>query len=209
MAVPALSGQVLDGRVQVVDGDTLRIGGETVRLHAIDAPEIGQSCANAAGRPWACGQAAAAALGRLAAEGLRCEGRERDRYGRLVAKCYAAGRDVGAELVRQGAAFAYARFGDDYVALEKEALFAGRGVWQGAADRPEEARREALAVTQPQTAEGGNGCRIKGNISGSGRIYHMPGQEHYAVTRINPARGERWFCTEAEARAAGWRRARR
>jgi hypothetical protein len=53
-------------------------------------------------------------------------------------------------------------------------------------------------------------CQIKGNISyNSGeRIYHMPGQEDYFRTKINWADGERWFCTEAEARAAGWRRAR-
>ena len=53
-------------------------------------------------------------------------------------------------------------------------------------------------------------CRIKGNISyNSGeRIYHMPGQEDYFRTRITWSDGERWFCTEAEARAAGWRKAR-
>jgi hypothetical protein len=50
---------------------------------------------------------------------------------------------------------------------------------------------------------------IKGNVSSRGaRIYHMPGQQHYADTRISPNKGERWFCTEAQARAAGWRRAR-
>lgn len=48
-------------------------------------------------------------------------------------------------------------------------------------------------------------CRIKGNVSESGRIYHVPGSEWYERTQINPAKGERWFCTEAEAKAAGWR----
>jgi hypothetical protein len=48
-------------------------------------------------------------------------------------------------------------------------------------------------------------CRIKGNISESGRIYHLPGSEWYERTQINPAKGERWFCSEAEAKAAGWR----
>jgi len=54
-------------------------------------------------------------------------------------------------------------------------------------------------------------CNIKGNVSiGSGeRIYHMPGQEYYDKTKISAQYGERWFCSEAEARAAGWRRARR
>jgi hypothetical protein len=51
-------------------------------------------------------------------------------------------------------------------------------------------------------------CRIKGNISGNGRIYHMPGQKYYGATKINAAKGERWFCSEAESRAAGWRKAR-
>jgi len=54
-------------------------------------------------------------------------------------------------------------------------------------------------------------CNIKGNISiGSGqRIFHVPGQEYYNATIIRTQYGERWFCTEAEAREAGWRKAPR
>jgi hypothetical protein len=54
-------------------------------------------------------------------------------------------------------------------------------------------------------------CNIKGNVSYNGgtKIYHMPGQEDYASTVITASRGERWFCSEDEARAAGWRRATR
>ena len=54
------------------------------------------------------------------------------------------------------------------------------------------------------------GCNIKGNISydTGERIYHLPGQKHYLGTRINLPKGERWFCSEAEALAAGWRKAR-
>lgn len=53
-------------------------------------------------------------------------------------------------------------------------------------------------------------CNIKGNVSiGSGeRIYHVPGQRYYAETRIRSEYGERWFCSEVEAMAAGWRRSR-
>ncbi len=53
-------------------------------------------------------------------------------------------------------------------------------------------------------------CVIKGNISidTGERIYHVPGQHYYAVTKISPEYGERWFCSEAEARAAGWRAAK-
>ena len=54
-------------------------------------------------------------------------------------------------------------------------------------------------------------CNIKGNISieSRERIYHVPGQEYYAVTKISPQHGERWFCSEVEAQAAGWRKAGR
>ncbi|MCT7378182.1 hypothetical protein [Chelativorans salis] len=52
-------------------------------------------------------------------------------------------------------------------------------------------------------------CNIKGNVSiNSGqRIYHLPGDKFYSETIIRPEYGERWFCSEQEARAAGWRRA--
>lgn len=53
-------------------------------------------------------------------------------------------------------------------------------------------------------------CKIKGNVSiNTGeRIYHVPGQEFYSITEISSRYGERWFCSEAEAQQAGWRRAR-
>lgn len=52
-------------------------------------------------------------------------------------------------------------------------------------------------------------CVIKGNINTQGeRIYHVPGQRYYNQTRISASHGERWFCSEQEARAAGWRKAR-
>ena len=61
----------------------------------------------------------------------------------------------------------------------------------------------------PAQAFAGGECNIKGNISikSDERIYHMPGQYHYDETKISLEYGERWFCSEADARAAGWRRA--
>jgi len=69
-----------------------------------------------------------------------------------------------------------------------------------------------LASQSDQPPPPGNGqCLIKGNVSiNTGeRIYHVPGQKFYEPTRILPRYGERWFCSEAEARAAGWRKAHR
>jgi hypothetical protein len=55
------------------------------------------------------------------------------------------------------------------------------------------------------------GCQIKGNINikTGDRVYHVPGQLHYNDVTIEPERGEFWFCTEDEAQANGWRRAKR
>lgn len=62
-------------------------------------------------------------------------------------------------------------------------------------------------ISAPDTAP--DACAIKGNISRKGeRIYHVPGQKHYHKTSISEGKGERWFCSEEEARNAGWRRAK-
>ena len=55
------------------------------------------------------------------------------------------------------------------------------------------------------------GCYIKGNTAqrGGERIYHVPGQRNYDDTVIESWKGERWFCTEDEAEAKGWRKAKR
>ena len=55
------------------------------------------------------------------------------------------------------------------------------------------------------------GCLIKGNINlkTGDRVYHVPGQIHYDNVTIEPERGEMWFCTESEALANGWKRAKR
>jgi len=51
---------------------------------------------------------------------------------------------------------------------------------------------------------------IKGNINAKGeKIYHALWSKHYAATKIDTSKGERWFCSEAEAKAAGWRAAYR
>jgi hypothetical protein len=53
-------------------------------------------------------------------------------------------------------------------------------------------------------------CVIKGNVNRKGeRIFHLPGQLNYAQINMVKGLGERWFCTEAEAEAAGWRKSSR
>ena len=105
---------------------------------------------------------------------------------------------------------AYRRYSHAYVAEESGARAAKRGVWRGEVMPPWDWRRgKRLGGTPATTQQESGRCTIKGNISKSGtRIYHVPGGRYYEQTRINTSKGERWFCTEGEARAAGWRRSR-
>lgn len=212
-AVPsarAADGEVHRGVARVADGDTIVLEGAgeaselRVRLFGIDAPEGDQSCTDARGRPWACGEFAARRLAQLA-EGrvVDCEERDRDRYGRVVAICRVGGRDLNGTMVDEGLAFAYREFSDRYVAQERAARRDRRGIFAGRALAPWEHR--AAQRTGSTVLAGPNGCTIKGNISRSGRrLYHTPASPSFAETRIDEARGERWFCSEAQARAAGF-----
>lgn len=195
-----------DGRVEVIDGDTIRVAGETVRLFAIDAPERDQTCKRPDGSVWSCGEwSRAQVIEFFGGKRATCDAVDTDRYGRTVARCRVGGTDMGEAIVSAGLARAYARYSSIYLGVEKEAVVAGRGIFGSDMATPESFR--AASEPAPQAAPGK--CVIKGNISSNGRIYHVPGQEHYGRTRINTSRGERWFCSESEARAAGWRKARR
>lgn len=208
----ALSGPAaaerVSGPARVVDGDTLEVSGRKVRLLGIDAPERDQPCEDAAGRPYACGATAHEALAALT-EGRRvtCEGPGEDPWGRLVARCFAEGRDVGAALVRAGRALAYERFDDAYLPQQAAAKAEGAGLWAGRFEAPWDhraAERQTERAAALARAPDDPDCRIKGNISRNGRLYHLPGWRSWTATRIDEAKGERWFCSEAAARAAGW-----
>ena len=80
---------------------------------------------------------------------------------------------------------------------------------QAVPDQPLQATPRPVRVQVMPPAPTPTACVIKGNISSSGeRIYHVPGQRYYDKTLINGLQGERWFCTEQEAIAAGWRKAK-
>ncbi len=196
------SSTVRAGEAEVVDGDGLRVQGVVIRLHGIDAPEHDQSCQDARGKIWNCGQAATDRLAEMIADTMvTCRELDRDRYDRSVARCEAAGGDLAEAMVAEGLAWAYLRYSDTYAAAETMARRRGIGLWSGVNQPAWEYRATRRAGTSDPP-----GCRIKGNISQSGdRIYHLPDSRSYAATRISEARGERWFCSEEEARTAGWR----
>lgn len=209
--------QAIVGSADIVDGDSIKINGVAIRLHGIDAAEMAQTCAAApsatrfmvsAPSTWNCGLDARRALARLIGHSeVSCVETTIDKYGRTVARCRAGEKDLGAEMVRQGHAWAFVRYSTDYVEIEKEARAARRGIWQ-ADTRTAWDFRAGMWDTAQATAP--DGCTIKGNVTWTGeRIYHLPWSPWYATVKMDTAsshrKGKRWFCSEAEALAAGWR----
>ncbi len=193
----------VSGHIVVVDGDTIEIGGERLRLEGIDAPETGQTCTTASGSTWKCGLAATQALRRLTdGKDVACDSRGRDKYGRMLGLCFADGVEINADLVRKGFAWAFVKYSALYVSDEALARSAKAGIWQGPATPAWDYRHRQWSVAETSAPEG---CAIKGNVSGKGRIFHMPWSPWYERVTVDPARGERWFCSEGEALAAGWR----
>lgn len=129
--------------LRILDGDTLAIDGQRIRLFGIDAPEDGQRCTGANGRPYDCADAATRELRRLAAAGrIRCDARGQDRYHRQIAICYMNGTDVGQQMVRRGWALAYRRYSTRYVADELHAEKNKLGMWAGSFTAPWDWRRQ-------------------------------------------------------------------
>lgn len=126
--------------VRVIDGDTIAIGKERIRLFGIDAPENNQTCSHE-GRPVRCGQEATDYLQSLIGSAqVACEGEERDRYGRLIAVCSVGGTDLGQQMVSSGWAVAFREYSDHYVSVENAARMAKRGLWQRQFELPSEWR---------------------------------------------------------------------
>jgi endonuclease YncB( thermonuclease family) len=126
----------LTGRASIIDGDTLEIHGQRIRLFGIDAPESAQTC-TIGGRPYRCGQEAALALSEfIGRRPVACERRDVDRYRRIVAVCRLDGQDIGAWMVLQGWALAYSRYSRDYFDEELIARANKRGIWRGTFVQP-------------------------------------------------------------------------
>lgn len=200
------------GTAQAMDGDSLQVGNREVRLFGIDAPEWDQSCTRGR-KQWACGQEAADQLSRLVTgKQVFCQAVDTDENGRTVARCSVGSTDVNRQMVATGHATAYRHYSADYVPDEERAKAAKLGVWAGMFQDPrayrrdqkealrEPARRNDQRVAAPQAV---SGCVIKGNRGSNGWIYHLPDMPYYGRTNA-----EEMFCSEAEAEAAGYRRAK-
>jgi micrococcal nuclease len=203
----ALVTRVIDGDTIIVDIDGVEY---RVRYIGIDTPET-----VAPGQPIECYGKEASERNRDLVEGktvsLEKDVSETDQFGRLLRYVWVGETMVNAALVADGYALASTyppdvKHSDLFAALQAEAREDGRGLWAGTCDSPTpvpiDGGCEQSATEEPV---------IKGNISQSTgeRIYHVPGQEFYDRTVIDETAGERWFCTEAEAVQAGWRKSLR
>lgn len=211
LAVQSAAGETLSGRVVgITDGDTLTFLQDhqqiKVRLVEIDAPEKAQAFGNKSKQSLAnlCFNKSATLIDKGT-----------DRYGRTLARVNCDGVDANVEQLRRGMAWVYDRYVTDrsLYAIQGEAKAARRGLWAEANPTPPWEWRHAGEGTTPLpeavNADASGTCKIKGNINAKGEhIYHAPGQKYYAATQINESSGERWFCSEAEAQAAGWRAAK-
>jgi endonuclease YncB( thermonuclease family) len=122
----------------LVDGDSLRVGGERIRLKGIDAPEYRQTCRKA-GEDYPCGHLASQALQKMiGGKEISCKGSDRDRYGRLLAVCRVNDENLNLRMVRAGWAVAYG----DYRHEEREARQEKLGLWAGTFEEPRQWRRD-------------------------------------------------------------------
>lgn len=140
---PSLAQMPIVGHAEVVDGDTLRLQGERIRLFGIDAPERDQVCLNDKFMLYRCGEAARAHLITLIANRkVECWAEVKDHYNRWVATCTVDGKDIGDAMVRAGHAIDYPRYSKGvYAKAEAEARENRRGIHLGVFENPAKVRR--------------------------------------------------------------------
>lgn len=198
---------------KIVDGDTIDvlISGEVkrVRYIGINTPETVHPT-----RGVECFGQEASTRNKALVEGKRVrlerDISDADKYGRLLRYVYVGEVFVNEVLVREGYANVSTyppdvRYTELFREAEVQARTAGGGLWG----------RECVPYQSPSSEEGGGqsvtgrACIIKGNIAAKSgeRIYHTPECAYYNQTVITEYNGERWFCTEEEAQASGWRKA--
>jgi len=233
MVVALFAAPAFAANVVVKDGDTLQLGDKTYRLEGIDAPELDQRCVNQFADPSACGLEARDALVKLIggrAVSCRDLGPDPVFKGRRLGTCTIAGEadSLSRRLVQDGFALNAAADGKDrFAGDEAKAKDERNGLWKGCFVAPADFRRwskdatlrgaacrddkhaELIEVLFPDTPAMLPDCTIKGKLAKRARltgnvgVYQLRGCPSYASL----SKPNRWFCSEDDAKAAGFRKA--
>jgi len=217
----------------VRDGGTIDVGGITYRLSGIDVPAFDQLCIDDHADSWACGVDSRDQLAKLIGDrDVHCDDLGPDAVYKKwrLGLCTVDGQSTSLNqlLVKQGLALNFdasgrGRFVDD----EADAKSNRRGLWKGCFLAPQEFRagksdgallgaacrtdkdREIRDVLFPREPAMPSGCGIKGKYALRARVTGNVGIYHLQICRSYPAltRPDRWFCSEDDARAAGFRKA--
>ncbi|HUN97065.1 MAG TPA: thermonuclease family protein [Bradyrhizobium sp.] len=217
----------------VRDGNTIQLGNLTYRLDGIDAPELDQNCIDDHADPWSCGTEARDQLAKLiGGRPVHCDdhGPDKNFRKRHLGVCSVTGEtaSLNQEMIAKGFALDLASSAKDRFAKDQASAKSGRlGLWKGCFVSPQEFRhgkkdgallggscradkdREIRAVLFPEHPAMPPGCSIKARfairarLTGNVGIYHLQGCPSYPAT----TRPDRWFCSEDDARAQGFRRA--
>jgi endonuclease YncB( thermonuclease family) len=119
------------GRARAVDGDSIKLNGQSIRLFGIDAPEYNQACAHPDDKQWPCGRLSHKALKELLAnQSTTCHPIKKDVYRRVLASCFTDDGNLAEQMVQNGWAFAYSRYSEEFSDEEEAARRAKRGIWQ-------------------------------------------------------------------------------
>ena len=130
------SGKTIFGKAKVIDGDTIHINKNKIRLHGIDAPETNQTC-NKNNKVWNCGVESTKFLKELIGNNkIECITQGKDRYNRFIGICYKDNLDLNSEMVLNGWAIAYRYYSEDYVKEEEKAKRDKKGIWIGDFEEP-------------------------------------------------------------------------
>lgn len=129
----------IKGVARIIDGDSLEVAGEKIRISGIDAPELDQECLDN-GAAWACGQSSKLALSeKIGSQPVNCQISGRDKYRRFLAVCLVQGKDIGKWMVTHGWATSYGSYEFDEAIARRNKL----GIWQGEFEKPQNWRQKS------------------------------------------------------------------
>ena len=118
--------------LKIIDGDTIILNSEKIRLYGIDTPEIKQTCTDNYGHTYSCGIRAKLELEKIiGSRKISCIKKTKDRYKRSISICYVDENDINSLMVRNGWALAYRKYSKKYVKDEAIAKLNDAGMWSG------------------------------------------------------------------------------